>query len=174
MSREETKIVIGCMIASYPNYKPVDMAMTVDTWTNFMKDYSLKDVMKGLEIYITTDTSGFAPSIGQIINNIHNVNEIGNIMSDMEAWAVVRKAIGNSSYHAQEEFDKLPDLIKRCVGNANNLKAIASSEDYNEDVEKALFIKTYKAEVEREKRIARMPVEVRIAIGQNERMMLNG
>ena len=43
------------------------------------------------------------------------------IMSDMEAWATVRKAIRNSNYHAREEFDLLPELVKSVVVTPENL-----------------------------------------------------
>ena len=70
MTRDEVKKIIMVVMASYPNWKPNDLSFTVDVWYMMLCDYTYNDVAKALKTYITTDTSGFAPSIGQLVNNM--------------------------------------------------------------------------------------------------------
>ena len=50
-------------------------------------------------------------------------------MGDLEsAWAAIRKAAGNSIYHAEEEFAALPSECQRAVGSADRLRAIGTDD----------------------------------------------
>lgn len=167
MNRDETKQIIGVIIASYPNYKPIDIGLTVDTWNLMLSDYSFTEVQMALKTFITTDSSGFAPSIGQLIDKIHGTREMVTEQSNMAVWDKVRKAIGNATYHSQEEFEKLDDITKQVIGSSSALRQMAMNEDFNEDVEKALFMKAYNQRLSRQKELNRMPSELRIAIEQN-------
>lgn len=161
MTRDETKVIIGAMMASYPNYKPADLKMTVDTWTLMLEEYSYSEIQTALRTFISTDTSGFAPSIGQLIDQIHTVREMNHEENPMSAWDKVMDAIGNATYGANEEFEKLPDIAKQVLRSPSQLRMMATNEDFNEDVEKALFMKTYAEMQKKQKQINRMPSEVK-------------
>ena len=70
MTREETVKIIRIMVDSYPNYKPNDISETVDVWHMMLSDYDYNLVAMALNAYILSDTSGFAPSIGQLVAKI--------------------------------------------------------------------------------------------------------
>lgn len=148
-------------MASYPNYKPNDMQMTVNVWSSLLEDYDYKEIGAALKAFIATDTSGFAPSIGQLIDKVHTLRS-GCIeeMSDAEAWAKVRNAISNSTYHAQEEYAKLPKAIQRAVGCADQLRVWAMDSDYNEGVTQSNFLRSYRTAKEREVEFNKMPVMI--------------
>lgn len=68
MTREETKKIIRIMCDSYPNYKPMDLKETVDVWTMMLEECTYEQISVALKQYILTENSGFAPSIGQLVN----------------------------------------------------------------------------------------------------------
>ena len=58
-----------------------------------------------------SDTSGFAPSVGQILAKLKVITEPEGI-SELEAWAMVSKALRNGLYGSESEFDKLPKNVQ--------------------------------------------------------------
>jgi len=38
MTRDECKKLIMIMSATYPNYKPADISMTIDVWTEMLNE----------------------------------------------------------------------------------------------------------------------------------------
>lgn len=56
------------MCDSYPNYKPMDLKETVDVWTMMLEECTYEQISVALKQYILTENSGFAPSIGQLVN----------------------------------------------------------------------------------------------------------
>lgn len=163
MGREDIKKVIGVMMSSYPNYKPQDMKITVDIWYEMLQEYEASDVFMALKSYIASDTSGFAPSIGQLINMICKTTK-PQLMNEQEAWSLVRKALENGIYNSQREFDNLPDLVQKAVGSANQLHVWASDPDYDESVMSSNFMRSYRTICARQEEYNRMPKEVRARI----------
>ena len=71
MTREETVKIIRIMCDCYQNYKPNDLSETVDVWTMMLEEYPYEQIAVSLKAYVLSDTSGFAPSIGQLISKQH-------------------------------------------------------------------------------------------------------
>lgn len=71
MTRDETKKIIMLISATYPNFKPIDLTFTVDAWAMMLVDYDYNRVSAALKDCIANDTSGFAPSIGQLTDRMH-------------------------------------------------------------------------------------------------------
>lgn len=173
MNLSETAKIIKIMTLSFPNYKPEDMEGTLQVWQYMLKDYSYEDIDMALKTYISGNTSGFAPAISQLIDLVHRKVEITTEMTENEAWAIIRKGISNSIYHATEEFEKMPPIIQKVVGSANMLKVWAQTDiEELETVTQSNFMRSYRAEVKRQKEIARMPVEIRNQIEQKQQEML--
>ena len=170
MTRDETKKILMMMQCSFPNWKPImDMAFVIDVWNDDLADYSYEQCYMALKAYKSTNTSGFAPSVGQLIDMIHSIGARGEKeLNSNEAWALVMKALCNSNYHAEEEYEKLPNLVKIAVGSPDNLRTLASSSDFNEEVEKSLFARVYDTTVKREKENARLPEAIKRAIIESE------
>lgn len=157
MTREETKKIIMGISCSYPNFKPqCDLGFMVDIWTDDLADYTYEQVYMALKKFKATDTSGFAPSIGQLIESIRTI-QTPNEMSEMQAWDLVRKALSNSTYRSKEEFEKLPEVVQMAVGSPNQLYAWATDDDYNESVISSNFMRSYKVMLERSRQDAKMP-----------------
>ena len=151
------------MVDSYPNYKPNNISETVDVWHMMLSDYDYNIVAMALKAYILSDTSGFAPSIGQLVAKIQTLTKPKEL-SEMEAWSLVKKAIRNSAYDYVEEFHKLPHIIQKCIGSAYQLKCWALDEDFNEQVASSNFARSYRTMVARQEEFLKMPQEIRDVI----------
>ena len=148
----------------YPNYKPSNLSETVDVWNMMLEEYSYNQVSIALKAYVTSDTSGFAPSVGEIVAKIQLVSQPQEL-DGMAAWGLVSKALRNGTYGAVEEFNKLPPLVRQAVGIPDNLKNWATS-DYQtiETVIQSNFLRTYETAVKRANEINRMPDNIKSLI----------
>lgn len=161
MVREDIAKILAIMQAAYPNYRPADKTATLNTWFVIMQEYSYEDVSTALKMYITSDTSGFAPAIGQIIGMIQRVKQPEQL-NEMEAWALVSRALRNDYYGAEEEFKKLPPLVQRAVGSPSQLRNWSQTDRESvENVIQSNFLRTYRAVAVAEKETERMPQDVR-------------
>lgn len=164
MTREETVKIIRIMSDCYPNYKPSNLSETVDVWNMMLDEYSYNQVSIVLKAYVVSDTSGFAPSVGEIVAKIQLVSQPQEL-DGMAAWGLVSKALRNGTYGAVEEFNKLPPLVRQAVGMPDNLKNWATS-DYQtiETVIQSNFLRTYETIVKRANEINRMPDNIKSLI----------
>lgn len=159
MTRDEVKEIIMIMTYTYPNYKPTDITATVDTWTAILASYQFEHIRAALHSYILSDTKGFAPTPGQLIDKIP-VKSFD--MTEMEAWGMVNKALSNSSYHAKEEFDKLPLVVQKTLGRFEVLQEWAGMEiDTVQSVIQSNFIRNYRTVLQREKDRNKLPTRLR-------------
>ncbi len=165
MTREETVKIIRIMVDSYPNYKPNDISETVDVWCMMLEEFSYQEVSVALKAYILSNNSGFAPSIGQLVDKIQSMSQPDEL-NEMEAWSLVQKAICNSTYNSVSEFEKLPPLVQKAVGLPNNLREWAMTENLNKEVIMSNFQRAYKVELQREKELQKMPKAVRDMIAK--------
>lgn len=160
MTREETVKIIRIMVDSYPNYKPNDISETVDVWQMMLSDYDYNLVAMALKAYILSDTSGFAPSIGQLVGKIQTLTKPQEL-NEMEAWSLVCDALKNCGYNYVEEYAKLPPLVQKAVGLPTQLQAWALTENLNKDVVGSNFMRCYRIELERQNEISKMPQDVK-------------
>jgi hypothetical protein len=164
LTREETVEIIHIICDCYPNFKPEDLSRTIDAWQVMLEEYSCEQVAVALKAYVASDTSGFAPSVGEIVAKIKLVSQPQEL-DGMAAWGLVSKALRNGTYGAVEEFNKLPPLVKQAVGMPDNLKNWATA-DYQtiETVIQSNFLRTYETVVKRANEINRMPDDIKSLI----------
>ena len=163
MTREETVKIIRIMVDSYPNYKPNDISETVDVWQMMLSDYEYNLVAMALKAYILSDTSGFAPSIGQLVDKIKSITSPQEL-NEMEAWSLVCDALQNSGYNYAEEYAKLPPLVQKAVGLPTQLQTWALTENLNKDVVGSNVMRCYRTELARHDELSKMPAEVKAFI----------
>ena len=147
------------MVDSYPNYKPNNISETVDVWQMMLSDYDYNLVAMALKAYILSDTSGFAPSIGQLVDKMKSITSQQEL-NEMEAWSLVCDALRNSGYNYAEEYAKLPPLVQKAVGLPTQLQTWALTENLNKDVVGSNFMRCDRIEVERQNEISKMPQDV--------------
>ena len=164
MTKNEVVKLLMTIQAFYPNYQVENKEFTINAWYSIIGDCDYKPMEKALRAYITTDTSGFAPSIGQLINKLHEVQSPQEL-NEMEAWLLVSKALRNGTYGAVEEFNKLPPLVQKAVGSPDNLRNWAQTDSESiENVVQSNFMRTYMTVVNRAKEYRKMPKDIQALI----------
>lgn len=179
MTKEEVTKLIYVIRASYPQafarQSVQDMALMVSAWQSVLEDYTYSQGSAGLRIYLSTETTGFPPSPGQVIACIHKAMPQDQEVSPLEAWALVRKRMRNAGYNAKEEFEKLPEPVQRALGSFENLKEMSQLDIGRvETVEQSHFIRQYTAILEQMREEKKIPQRVRdqkrVCESQNPRL----
>lgn len=172
MTKEETTKILAIIKVAYPNsfnrMTNKDLDTLIELWAVQFKNYDYKLVAMAVNTIISIDISQFAPPIGrvkQVCREISNPNQINEI----EAWNCVKKALSNSIYNAKEEFDKLPDVVKKIVGSPKQLKEWCILESNQVDtIVHSNFLKLFKSLQKQERQQELMP------IGVKEKLMIEG
>lgn len=167
LTKEETKKILYIMCNCFQNFRPSNIAETTEVWEMMLSDYTYQQISVALKSYILSDTSGFAPTIGQLVDMVHSVSKPQEL-NEMEAWALVSKAIRNSGYRYTEEFLKLPTIIQRAIGTPEQLHIWAIDEDYNETVVMSNFQRSYRLVLMQKDESAKLPTEAQNLLSNNE------
>ena len=181
MKKSETVDCITYLSAAYPGaykrFTEQKFETLIAVWYNTFSEYPFATVMVGIQGYISTDTSGFPPSPGQVIKVIQDLTAEKDTNS-MEAWAIVKKAVNSPRDRMEETFRTLPPLIQKVVGGHHQLMAWGNvNEEEFETVIQSNFMRTYETEKRRQKQIDMLPERIRRMIpkgGNNERIDDNG
>lgn len=173
MTNEGMAKVFQIIQATYPSFKPSDPQGMFSVWMEMLSDYSDEVVALALKAFIRTSTSDFAPTIGQIIDTINNITT-EKLLNEMEAWALVSKALRNGTYNYNEEFEKLPETVRKAVGSPMNIHNWATN-DYQaiETVIQSNFLRSYKQVVKQEQEMSKMPLEVKKLISSINSQLIN-
>ena len=166
MTRDEFKILAKGMKAVYAQQTFLPDKDAFDMWFALLQDLPYKLANVAIQKHMLTEK--FPPTPAEIREKAAQMIEVPETeMSELEAWALVRKAIRNSGYHAQEEFDKLPEACREAVGNAANLEEWAKM-DYEkvESVGQSHFIRNFRTAVLRIKEEQRLPEQMRKLISE--------
>lgn len=164
MTRNEIKAILMRIQATYPNWKPPGtMELVINVWHEYLQEFTYEDILRGVKAYALSDTSGFAPTVGQILSKLNTMQKDDTENGCLQAWALVSKALRNGNYGAEEEFEKLPPLVQKAVGSPMNIRNWAlSDEKATETVIMSQFLSTYKSILAREKEMAMIPKSLRI------------
>lgn len=169
MTRPETLMLMSTLRAAYPMYYAKqgveDAKAAVNLWHMMFADDDAQLVSAAVKAFIATDTKGFPPVVGQIkakLDMILREAYGGGELTPMEAWGKVQKAIRNSSWHAQEEFDKLPDTIRAVLGGPSALRdyAMMDSETVN-SVVASNFQRSFSARRDHVTEMRMLPADVK-------------
>lgn len=161
MTRDEVIKIQMVIQAAYPNYNPPDKTITADTWLVLLNDFTYEQVLAAVHAFIRTDKKGFAPSIGEVIDKLQLLFGEKEVNA-VAAWTMVLKAIKNSTYHADEEYEKLPRIIQRVIGGPQRLTELATMENLNTSVESSNFMRDYRAALEADREIQKLPPELKM------------
>lgn len=129
MTKQDTYQVLAVLQAFYPDaFRGMTDAaaqLKVELWHEQFADEPATLVQAAAKAYVSTDKKGFMPVPGQIKEQIVILRDKGGL-NEQDAWELVTKALGNSSYGSAEEFTKLPKDVQRAVGSPNILKSWAA------------------------------------------------
>ena len=160
MTREDIQDLLAMIQGAYPNFNPANKTATINAWTMALEDCSKNQIALAFKAYLRTNNSGFAPSPGQLIEQLQTIAQPMQ-MNELEAWALVSKAVRNSAYNSESEFNKLPELVQKALGSSAQLRIWAMDEEYNESVNSSNFMRAYRTLLEREKQISKMPEQLK-------------
>ncbi|GAA0081335.1 replicative helicase loader/inhibitor [Clostridium sp. CTA-6] len=178
MTREETITILSIIKAAYPQWArgltKTDADMMITLWSSMLEEHEYKLVQVAIKKIIATNK--FPPSVAEVIEAINYITSGGaSEMTEIEAWGLVRKAIKNSAYNAEEEFNKLPEKIQRAIGSHNILHNW--SQETVDGIEKVIgsnFMRSYKATVIRNKEEKQLPQSIRTMLGSIGNKMIEG
>lgn len=165
MNVNETLKILSVLKANYPNFyrnmSKVDAEAQVNLWSEMFADTPYELVGGAVKSYIATDVNGYPPNIGKIKEQIRNLTQTEEL-SEQEAINLIMKALQNSNYHADEEFNKLPPVLQRLVGSPNMLRewAVMDIETVNSVVSSNLM-RSFKSISERERQQQALPNSTR-------------
>lgn len=163
MTREDVQDLLMMVQAVYPNYNPPSKTAAVNAWLMCLGEYDNKVVQLAFTTYMTTNTSGFPPVPGQLVEIMQVLTQPSEL-NELEAWSIVRKALRNCNYNSEQEFAKLPTIIQKTVGTPQQLRIWASDTEFNENVVSSNFIKTYRTEVKRAIELNKIPSDIKKVI----------
>jgi hypothetical protein len=160
MTREETLKIYELLQETY------DMKMTelaIEAWYQVLKDHSFEDCKMATFAYLKTQH--FKPVPADISNLIMDRKIAQNVkkperLSPMVAWSLVYKAICNSNYNSEEEFNKLPDECKKVIGSSDMLRMLAKEDIKTvNSVHQSLFQRIYESDSKRQADEFRLKIE---------------
>ena len=152
MNREQVIALMKILKTAYPRFYANMTRNEAEETINFWQDMFAGDdaVLVTMAVKQLIATSEYPPSIASVKNAMYKMTT-QNEISESELWSCIQKAVRNSAYYSNEEFEKLPDICKTYVGTAAQLKEWAISPDYNSGVQQSLFLKQVQILKQREK-----------------------
>lgn len=172
---KETAAVMAILKVAYPRYyaniTTAEAKEIINLWHTMLGEYPANVVNAAVKVLIATST--YPPTIADVIARIKQLTE-KDTMSEVAAWGLVKKAIRNSTYYAQEEYAKLPPEIQETIGDPVVLREWAMSDDEStETVIASNFMRSYKAKLKERKAYEAIPSEIKaMLIKKTERMSL--
>lgn len=157
MTKGEMTKVLSILKKAYPFFykdiTPLEGEEISDLWYEMFKEDDVVLVIKAVKLFIKSDRKGFPPVIGVIKAKMEEIIEASRpkSISEFEAWQMVKDAARNSLYNSKKEFDKLPPIIQRLIGDHHTLKNWAETDRAQlETMVQSFFIKSYKSACEQE------------------------
>ena len=165
MTREDTIKILAVLRGAYPAfYRDItkqEAESTIALWMSMFDEEPYELVGAAVKAFIAGDSKGFPPSIGQVKERIRQITQPEE-MTEQEAWALVSKALRNSTYGSAEEFAKLPPEVQAVVHDPGQLKQWAMAEaDEVETVIASNFMRSFRAKQKATKEYMALPTEVK-------------
>lgn len=176
MNRDETIKLLTLVKLSYPMWskdlKDTDARAMVMLWGDMLGEYEFDIVQAALKSLLATNK--WPPSIAEIIEKAQFINSGGRQeLSEIEAWSMVRKALGNGTYGAREEFERLPSEIQAVLREPATIKNWAQLEPTEIDtVVASNFMRSFKEVRKREKEYKALPGDVRTLIANTTNKLI--
>ena len=166
MTRDETVKILSVLKCAYPNadreMPKMDAENTLTLWGE-MLDEPYPVVAMAVKSFIAVDTKGFPPAIGQVKEKIRQITSKAE-MTEQEAWSLVTKAVSNSLYNSEEEYQKLPPLIRKLVHAPSQLRQWAMEDESNlQTVIASNFMRSFRARSKQAKDFSCLPGDVQDA-----------
>lgn len=118
----------------------------IQYWFSCLSDLDYMAVCGAVKRLAMTNPN--RPTIADIRRECVALTVTDKPMSEAEAWSIVRMALRDSSYHAQEQFDAFPEIIKKAVVTPDRLREWGSlNSDTVTSVVRAEFRRSFESAV---------------------------
>lgn len=168
MTGNETLKILAVLKGAYPAFyrdmgrKEADGIVAL--WTEMFAEDPYKLVAAAVKSVIACDEKGFPPHIGAVKARIRQITTLQE-MTEGEAWSLVLRAISRGIYNAQEEYDRLPQLIQGIVGSHNQIREWAMMDvDTVQSVVASNFQRSYRARAASNQDYAALPLDVKALV----------
>lgn len=170
MNVAETSQIMDILAAAYPRFyagnEAPDPESVLSLWATMFAEDDFMIVAAAVKALIAGDVKGFPPVIGQVKARIRQITKPQE-MTEGEAWALVARAIRNSTYDSRKEFDALPDYIQRIVGAPSQLREWGTMDsDTVHSVVASNFQRAYRAKAEHRRNYDALPGDVKQLVAQ--------
>ena len=169
MTLDETATILGIFQTAYPTFylkfSDEEIEEIVALWHEMFEEEDLGLVKFAVKDLIATH-SGYPPDIAALKTKIKSIIDVAmDKPTYEELWFMLKKATHNGYYGAQEEFNRLPPILKRYVGSPGTLAEYAMiEEDVFNTVIHGQFLKQIKIIEEREEYSNRIPPNVKMLV----------
>lgn len=176
MTVVETAELIAILREYYPrDVESTDIKAKVKAWHLILRDWDYELVKAAALAFVVSDTKGFMPAPGQILDKIGMLAEASAPPAD-EAWRLVSDAVTRCDrFNPLKAYDKLPLEVQKAVGSPQMLVEWGNVDPQSfQTVIASNFRRSYDARRRREKELAALPESVRQVItGVSERLVLD-
>lgn len=167
MTREEVTKMLSILKVAYPNfYKDItkqDGLRTIDVYSEMFKDDDANLV--NLAIKELINSFQYPPTIADIKNKMYQLTTVEK--TPTELWNELAKALRDSIYHSEEQFEILSPEVKAFVRSPAQLKELATMDSKTvHSVTKGQFLKQIEIIKKRVK-------EDKLMLGETKKMQIN-
>lgn len=156
MTKKEFSLFAMALRTYYPREKLLPNDEAMELWFAQLQDIPYQIAQAGLQKWVALNK--WSPSIADIREMTSGITS-GDIPDWGEAWAEVQRAIRKlGSYRAQEAIESLSPITKKAVQRIGFMNLCMSE---NEIADRAHFQKIYEILVEREKKDAMLPAQLK-------------
>lgn len=154
-----TKIEFGKFAMALKTYYPKETLLvgeeSMDLWYKALRDIEYRTAELVLSAWVSNNR--WSPAISDIREGAARLR-YSKQMSEQDAWNCVLRAVGNSIYHSDTEFEKLPQVVKSLVGSPNQLRMWAMMDmDTLESVVASNFMRSYRIRTKEDQEIHALP-----------------
>lgn len=118
MKRQEVQQVMGILDSYFPSWLSklslVSKNNLIDVWCKLLEDQNPQLVINAVYAILKSSTHQFPPTVGIILTRVKDMTQQVEL-SEQEAWAAVKKALGNCIHNSVLEYQKLPKEIQLVV-----------------------------------------------------------
>ena len=171
-AKEDFMKLVAVLRAAYNSDKFMPDKQSALVWYEMLKDIDYPVLMQGC--YKLIQSSPYPPTIADIRASCASLQAVERL-SDLEAWAMVRKALSNGTYGAEQEYAKLPPLVQRAVGTPAVIREMAQADmESVATVFQSQFLRAYRAEVQRAVDMAKLSPKIRTLLEGTAATMIEG
>lgn len=150
ITREQFAVLAKGMKAAYPQNNFLPDQESFNVWYALLSDLDYPVLSKAIQKHMMTVK--FPPTIADIRETATELTSKVPELTDAQAWALVQKALCNSSYNSKSEFAKLPEAVQQAVGSPEQLKIWALTENLNHAVVSSNVQRAYRSVIENMKK----------------------